>query len=505
MDALRLAALAALSVCLSPCAARAQLNEGVLAGGGGVALSGQRALVGDRLYQRHAGEWSELVKLEPRDTPLNFGYAVAMQGERIAIGTDPGTVSANAGVYTFSAGPAAAVPTGKLVPSNGAADSGFGLAVALDGDRLAVGAPFDDDHGRDSGSVYLYEHTAAGWTQTAKLVPADGSPGDQFGTAISLKGDRLAIGARSDDDLGQASGSCYLFDFAGGQWTQSAKLLPPNGRVLDFFGWSVALSSTRLLVGAVGDDEQGLNAGAAYLFESASGSWALVKKLVASDGGNGDGFGSSIALSGKYAVIGAYGAKQHGLLSGVAYLYERDAGEWTQVGQILERKPGMLHLFGRAVALDGELALVAGSDATAANLEQTGNTLQAGPAQLSVSAGGQQSMLLNATPAAAQMAYLILGSASGTAPGTSLGGGALIPLNDDAYFQFTLNNPGSAQLPDSQGQLNTTGQALAAYVLPPLADPALIGTTLHHAFAVFDGSAAPPVFASNAVALSFAP
>jgi FG-GAP repeat len=470
--------LAAATLVLGACATHvdAQISEAELLGSGGVAVRGNRALVGRTLYQRHAGFWTIFDQFADREG-LVLSSAVSLGDERIALSGSP--------VRMFRIG------TDEVIYDGALADSAFD--VSLDGDLVALGIPSEASAGVLSGAVRIWRRSASGWAPEALLVPNNAAQGAQFGYSVDLRGTRVLIGARADIGDGSGCGAAYVFDFDGSQWSESAKLTPVAGHLIDFFGWSVSLGTDRALIGAVGDDESAVNGGAAYVFErsATSGQWQQVKKLLASNAQNGDGFGSAVALAPQYAVIGAYSAKQHGFLSGAAWVYEREAGDWKQVGEIVQRHPGAGGEFGEDVAIDGFLALVGqdstiGIGATAANLEQTGNALQVWPPSLSLSLGGQQLLSLNAGITGSDLRYWILGSASGTSPGIPLPAGWLLPLVEDAYLQFTLQTPNSPYLPESLGALSVIGQTQTVFTLPAGTDPALAGIAIHHAFVAFE-------------------
>ena len=107
---------------------------------------------------------------------------------------------------------AAQVTEDKLTASDGAANDFFGFSVSLSGDRALVAAIRDDDLGTDSGSAYVFERQGDGtWLEVAKLTASDGAAVDYFGVSVSLSGDRALVGACCDDDLGDNSGSAYIF------------------------------------------------------------------------------------------------------------------------------------------------------------------------------------------------------------------------------------------------------------------------------------------------------
>ena len=133
----------------------------------------------------------------------------------------------------------------KLLPDDGAFEHHFGNSVAIDGEIVVVGAPWDDYNGYWTGSAYLFDTTTG--TQIAKLLPDDGAQGDLFGNSVGVRGITAVVGAHQNDIYGSA----YLFDTSAGQ--QLAKLSPDDGPAL-LFGFSVAISDGTAIVGAYGDD-----------------------------------------------------------------------------------------------------------------------------------------------------------------------------------------------------------------------------------------------------------
>jgi hypothetical protein len=157
----------------------------------------------------------------------------------------------------------------KLLASDGAADDEFGESVAISGDYAIVGAYRDDDNGTDSGSAYVFERDGSGnWAEVTKLLASDGAADDDFGESVAISGDYAIVGAPIDDDNGTDSGSAYVFERDGtGNWTEVAKLLASDGATSDYFGTSVAISGDYAIVGAYLDDDNGTDSGSAYIFE----------------------------------------------------------------------------------------------------------------------------------------------------------------------------------------------------------------------------------------------
>ena len=101
--------------------------------------------------------------------------------------------------------------------------------------------------------------------QMFKLTGSDGAAGDYCGYSVSISGDTALVGAPLDDDLGDRSGSAYVFRWNGESWVQVQKLTASDGAAGDVFGWSVSISGDTALVGAFGDDDLGTDAGSAYV------------------------------------------------------------------------------------------------------------------------------------------------------------------------------------------------------------------------------------------------
>lgn len=220
--------------------------------------------------------------------------------------------------------------------------------------------------------------------ESAKLSARDGQENDRLGAAVSVNEDstRVLVGVRRDDnENGTEAGGAYVFARHGGTWEQAAKLVPTDGDSEDWFGWDVALSAdgTRALVSAYSDeDPAGRRAGAAYAFERVDDTWEQTDKFVGSDTDNRDRFGSSVALAerGTTALVGAWRLAGDSEV-GAAYVFEPAGDDWEQTAR-LEPDFGETHAaFGRAVALtpDGQTALVGADNEQGAYVfERSGGT-----------------------------------------------------------------------------------------------------------------------------------
>ncbi|MBN2001657.1 FG-GAP repeat protein [candidate division KSB1 bacterium] len=252
----------------------------------------------------------------------------------------------------------------KLTAADGAINDLFGdRSLSLDGDRALIGAHGDDDKGNVSGSAYIFRFTGTEWEQEAKLTAGDGAGGDEFGLFVSLDGDRALIGAYGDAYKGKGmyTGSAYIFRFNGTNWEQEAKLTAGNGAEAAFFGWSVSLDGDRALIGAMYDDDKGDNSGSAYIFRFNGVNWEQEAKLTADDGTTKDNFGWSVSLDGDHALIGACMDDDKGLEFGSAYIFRFNGVNWEQEDKLTAGDGAKTDVFGTAVSLDGDCALIGAS------------------------------------------------------------------------------------------------------------------------------------------------
>ena len=222
----------------------------------------------------------------------------------------------------------------KLVASDGAADDFLGRFSSIDGDYAIVGAQYEDTKGLNAGAAYIFVRSGTSWTQQAKLVASDGAASDNFGWSVSISGDYAIVGAQYEDDKGSNAGAAYVFVRSGTTWTQQAKLTASDGAANDYFGYSVAISGDYAIVGAYLEDDKGVNAGAAYVFVRSGTTWTQQAKLLASDGETGDVFGQSVSISGVTALIGASGDDDKGSSAGAAYVFVRSGTAWTQQAKL---------------------------------------------------------------------------------------------------------------------------------------------------------------------------
>ena len=194
--------------------------------------------------------------------------------------------------------------------------------MAIDGNYAIVGALYNDDHGTSSGSAYIFNvQTGA---ERYKLLPMDARIATEFGCSVAISGNYAIVGARYEDEPPRNNaisnyGSAYIFNVLTG--AQLHKLILSDKEAYDYFGWSVAISGNYAMVGAWSDDgNNGQNSGRVHLYNVQTG--AHIKEITASDVAASDNFSrGTIAMSGNYAIVGAYGDDDNGSDSGSAYIF----------------------------------------------------------------------------------------------------------------------------------------------------------------------------------------
>ncbi len=372
------------------------------------------------VFRRVGDAWLQEAYLKASNPGQNdgFGASVAIDGDLIAIGASgedsnariingnqADNSAANAGaVYVFKRTGSTWAQEAYIKPSNLDAGDGFGVKVALNSQRLAVSALYEDAAGTgvtadpinnaasNSGAAYLFQRNGVIWTQEAYIKATNTEANDFFGWSLSLSSDTLVVGAIQEasnatgingtqsNNSAAAAGAGYVYRLNGSTWAPEAYLKASNTGAGDWFGMAVAISGDSLVVGAGSEDSNatgiGGNAadnsaadsGAAYVFHRTGTTWTQEAYLKASNTGTGDGFGSFLALNGDELVVGAWdeassatgidgdGSNNNAGESGAAYRYRRSGATWQFGNYIKASNTG--GDFGWSVALSGDTLVI---------------------------------------------------------------------------------------------------------------------------------------------------
>lgn len=303
-----------------------------------------------------------------------------------------------------------------VTASMGEPGDAFGKRLALSGDgsTLAVAAEGEDSAARgidgdetnnsapNSGAVYVFVRSGAGWVQQAYLKASSSDGGDEFGNhvALSADGNTLAVTASREDSAGRGvgadesdnnaanSGAAYVFTRVGTTWSQQAYIKASNADTRDAFGTGVALSADgNTLAVAAGaeasaatgvDGNQANNsaaeAGAVYVFTRTGSTWSQQAYLKATNTEARDQLqkvalspdGTTLAGGALYEDSSATGIDGNQLDnsaedSGAIYIYERSGATWTPTTYVKASNTGAGDGLGFAFGLSNEGTLVAGA------------------------------------------------------------------------------------------------------------------------------------------------
>jgi len=317
------------------------------------------------VYRYDGATWQREALLAASDafTQDLFGFAVDASGDRVVVGAPRAIVAGrnNQGAaYVFARSGGAWVQEAKLFASDGAVDEFFGAAVAIHGDAVLIGAPFQSRSLPEAGAAYVFRRVGGVWGFEARLDSPAFTALGAAGLSLDLRGDVAVLGA-PDSTVGSDvfRGLAHVFMRTGGVWRDVAAIAAPDGRPGDAFGSAVALDASLLLIGAAQDAEANLGAaGSAHVFAGNGSAWVHVRKLVSPQPAAGAFFGASAAMAGGRALIGAPGIDDAAPNAGAAYLFGQGTGDWAIAQTLFAPAPQAGAVFGSAVALSPTRAIV---------------------------------------------------------------------------------------------------------------------------------------------------
>jgi len=329
-----------------------------------VALSGTNAVVGAPntatsagaayFYSYANGSWNLLSTVtDPAGTTGDsFGVSVAISGTNAIIGAS-GNASNQGAVYFYSLSSNVWSLTQAVVTDPSANDGDlFGSAVSLSGGTALVGA---SGVLGNQGAAYFFTQSGGSWSLTTSISDPGATGGDVFGSAVSVSGTNAIIGASGAANY---SGTAYFYSGTAGLWTQLGQpIVDPSGVAYDYFATAVAMSGTNAIIGAL---STAAGYGAAYFYALNGGVWTPGTIVLDPNANSGDSFGTSVALSGFSAVVGASGV---GSTAGTAFFYALSGNAWSS-SSATNPPSAIGDLVGNAVAVDGNAALVGASGNT---------------------------------------------------------------------------------------------------------------------------------------------
>jgi uncharacterized repeat protein (TIGR01451 family) len=342
---------------------------------------------------------------------------------------------------------------------NSVAISGDTMAIgAPHEDNSAVGINNNQSLGVQtfSGAVYLYGRVAGLWTQQA-YVKGPVNKSQLFGSSVAVSGNTVVVGApfensgssgTAGDPLSTSSsqsGAAYVYlDTGGGQWVLQQYLKASNNDANDQFGSAVAISGDTLAVTAVNEssnatgvngnqlDNSASQSGAVYVFQRAGAAWGQQAYIKASNTGTGDMLGTSVGISGDMLVAGAPHEHEDNL--GAAYTFVRNGTAWSQDTLVKASNTTVTGTFGNAVAVSNGTVIVGGldnSNATGVNGDENNSlAMNSGAAYIFVNPAPPPPVI----PPDLQLTLQHLGSFSAGSPGQY----QIVVSNQLAQFNGTI-------------------------------------------------------------------
>jgi len=316
------------------------------------------------LYQYDAEQdrWTKTERWQPADLEgdASFAAAVAIDGfSRIAAGAPRNLLGGQmlGSVYVRHEG------SGEVMLTPVDPQQLYGASLAYRDDTLVVGAPSGNGVQVESGTVYVYQYddTIDNWYLNNRLAHSDSTSFAEFGGAVDLDGDWIVVGSPGDQRDGVNAGAAYVY-YRGATWIIATRL--DSGGVIagDRFGASVAIAGKVAVVGAPGDDSAASDGGAVHVFENIAGVWTFLDTLTAADAQTGDNFGASVWLDGEDLFVGAPSVDANGADTGATYSFRRFGDTWVApTERIIHNSPVADDRAGSAVAFVSDM-LLAGAE-----------------------------------------------------------------------------------------------------------------------------------------------
>ena len=332
-------------------------------------------------YYRPSNGWS--TNLPPHqiitETALNatgdsYGSSITSLNDELFVGA-PGDdeMGFNGGaVYVHTKGKPTAPATRIFAPKS-QPRSGFGRSIAAGDNLLVVGAPLVDSVGNNGmnafdamGKAYIYKRTAAGWKFHSQLIAPNVSKNGSFGQTVAYFNNYIAV-CGYDVNSFDSYKRVYIYkENAAGKYVYLATLRPSVDIQYNFFGRSIAMNETTIVVGTGNNELTTGDKMHVFVYEK-HGEWKSATedaRLLPTNKGYGDMFGHSVAMEGDRIVVGAPGFPGTGVLGdmmyyrGAAYIFKKPAAGWSGlVNESAQLEPSDAMdggFFGYSVAIDDD-------------------------------------------------------------------------------------------------------------------------------------------------------
>ncbi|QDT84056.1 Calx-beta domain-containing protein [Gimesia chilikensis] len=359
--------------------------------GTSVAIDGDTIVIGARqasfnnyhtgavfVYTRVGSDWKTAApEMEILADPINtnavyFGDAVSIYENTIVVGVPGDSSGASSGgaayIYEKNGSNWSTADVRKLIPSDSAANTDFGVAVSIYDDLIVVGDSRNGANGTNSGAAYVYTRSGDNWIDSppieVKLTASDASSNTYFGGSVSTNGSEIVVGSHQAHEFGTGTGAAYLYSRNGADWNS----LPPDeikltgSAAYDYFGTSVSLSDQQLVVGSPGAGD----AGSIFIYSKGGADWDTSTMTVTMESINSTeslSFGDTVAISGSTIAAGVPGISRDGIESGAVFVYQSSAPDtWTLASELSPTDSQTAHnvgdFFGESIVTSDQYMLI---------------------------------------------------------------------------------------------------------------------------------------------------
>ncbi|MGF1695092.1 LruC domain-containing protein [Vibrio lamellibrachiae] len=319
--------------CLSPTTSQ---GNSVTLFGRSIDISDQYVVIGAKrqgavstgvayVFVNNNGTWHQEAEITPPNGGNNtmFGITVSVDGDYLVVGSPSQGANNNGVVYSYVKSESEWKFDRSFEPDSPNKSRHFGSSIHFSRSYLAIG---DYEHGRNKeGSVTVYYQEDGIWTKQARLTGGAVTKSSEFGKVTAISKDYLLVGAPQENHPSlknkKKCGAVYVYKRSLTQWQPLAKLVSDDLDRNDNFGSAVAIFDDHLVIGANGKDSR---KGATYTFKFSHGVWEQVDKISLNNASNNDDFGSSVAISEDYLVLGAHNRSTGLKYSGSSYIYDLD-------------------------------------------------------------------------------------------------------------------------------------------------------------------------------------
>ncbi len=319
------------------------------------------------VFKKENGVWTQQAKLLASDGAAEdfFGTSVDIDGDYIVVGAPSKIVNgmeSAGGIYVFYRSGDQWNQQAILAASDPDSGDQLGRAVAISGLYLIAGAPYNDVSAQpDRGNAYIFSRSGATWSQHAIISPTFGLPGDHIGKSVDIDGDKVLIGAPYDDNNNKVNAGCvYAYKRTGNLWYAEYHFLPQSAQEDSHFGEAVAIDDTTVVIGWPQLDYSGfLSLGIACVYFYNGTTWYRHSDIIPSEQREGLSYGSEVGISNGVIVVGVpQNHVGYAYAQGKAWVYQQHGSQWQVTRSIVDDHGQPHDYFGFGIGIDAHEVII---------------------------------------------------------------------------------------------------------------------------------------------------